>query len=93
MAFFLLIPTMRRNLLSAGATKLEYEIRQIVKKAEALANLGVPIIWENIGDPIQKNATIPSWMKDIVVDLVQDDRSYGYCHSKGIFMYSFFIKK
>ena len=42
------------------------------------------IFWENIGDPIQKNAIIPSWIKDIINDLTQNDKTYGYCDSKGI---------
>ncbi|MBL3656570.1 pyridoxal phosphate-dependent aminotransferase [Fulvivirga sediminis] len=75
---------MRRKLLSDGANKLEYEIRQIVQKAEQVAACGVPITWENIGDPIQKNAKIPSWIKEIVSELVTIDKSYGYCHSKGV---------
>ncbi len=76
---------MRQNLLSEGAKELSYEIREIVKKANLLANEGLEITWENIGDPIQKNATIPIWMKDIVQELAGDDKSYGYCDSKGIF--------
>lgn len=74
---------MRTKVLFAGAKKLEYEIRNIVKKAEELEGLGHTIYWENIGDPIQKNGKIPAWIKDIVTDLVQEDSSYGYTHSKG----------
>lgn len=74
---------MRQNLLSEGVEELEYEIRNIVKKAEKLQALGKTIYWENIGDPIQKNATIPHWIKEIITDLVHDDHSYGYTHSKG----------
>lgn len=74
---------MRNRLLSDGAQKLEYEIRDIVKKTEKIQALGHDVYWENIGDPIQKNATIPEWMKQVVTELVQDDQTYGYCHSKG----------
>ncbi len=74
---------MRRKLLSEGVEELRYEIRDIVKKAEQLQSLGKPIYWENIGDPIQKHCEVPKWMKDIVTELVQDNASYGYCHSKG----------
>lgn len=74
---------MRKKVLFEGAKKLDYEIRNIVKKAEKLEDLGQRIYWENIGDPIQKNAKIPDWMKDIVSNLAQEDRSYGYTHSKG----------
>ncbi len=75
---------MRQRLLSEGAKKLEYEIRNIVKKAEQVKALGRPIFWENIGDPIQKHGKVPQWIKTIVSDLVHEDKSYGYCHSKGV---------
>lgn len=74
---------MRTKILFEGAEELEYEIRNIVKKAEKLEALGQRISWENIGDPIQKNAKIPAWMKEIVTSLVQEDKTYGYTHSKG----------
>ncbi|MBO6794499.1 MAG: pyridoxal phosphate-dependent aminotransferase [Balneolaceae bacterium] len=75
---------MRQPLLSEGANELTYEIREIVKKARILEKHGVNISWENIGDPIQKHAQIPDWIKDIVVDLTRNNKSYGYCDSKGI---------
>ena len=75
---------MRQKILFEGAGQLEYEIRNIVKKAESLQKLGETIYWENIGDPIQKHAKIPEWIKTIVTELVNDDTTYGYCHSKGI---------
>lgn len=75
---------MRQLLLRPGAEELNYEIRGIVKKARLIEELGYDITWENIGDPIQKNNTIPDWMKEIVSELVQDDHSYGYADSKGM---------
>lgn len=75
---------MRQKLLNEGAKELSYEIREIVKKADQLRKLGLEIIWENIGDPIQKNAQVPLWMKDIIANLVMDNKTYSYCHSKGI---------
>ncbi|MGL1903719.1 MAG: pyridoxal phosphate-dependent aminotransferase [Fibrobacterales bacterium] len=75
---------MRQKLLQEGTKELSYEIREIVKKAYFVRDCGQEIFWENIGDPIQKHATLPAWMKEIVSNLVQDDQSYGYCHSKGI---------
>ncbi len=75
---------MRQKLLSEGAEQLEYEIRNIVKKAEQVEKCGQQIYWENIGDPIQKNAQIPPWIKEIITRLVDDDKTYGYCHSQGI---------
>ncbi len=75
---------MRQRLLSEGAKELSYEIRGIVKKAQQVQALGRKIYWENIGDPIQKHASIPQWMKEIIIDLLKKDESYGYCDSKGI---------
>ena len=75
---------MRQILLNEGAKELSYEIREIVKKADQLRKLGVNIFWENIGDPIQKNAEVPAWMKEIIANLVMDNKTYSYCHSKGI---------
>lgn len=75
---------MRRRLLSSGAKELSYEIREIVKKAYEVQALGTKIHWENIGDPIEKKCQLPAWIKDIVAELVQQNSSYGYCHSKGL---------
>ncbi len=75
---------MRQQLLSEGAKELSYEIREIVKKAELIKNLGKEIYWENIGDPIQKNHKLPDWIKQIIADLALQNESYSYCPSKGI---------
>lgn len=75
---------MRKKLLRTGADELSYEIRGIVKKAEQLQKLGCDILWENIGDPVQKGAKLPQWIKDTISDLAQQDDTYSYCHSKGV---------
>lgn len=75
---------MRQKLLSEGANELSYEIREIVKKADQLKKLGVNISFENIGDPIQKNHKLPSWIKEIISDLMKQDDTYSYCPSKGM---------
>jgi alanine-synthesizing transaminase len=75
---------MRQKLLRDGASELTYEIRGIVKKAEEIEALGYSILWENIGDPIQKNHKLPEWMKDIIAGLLYEDATYGYSHSKGV---------
>lgn len=75
---------MRQRLLSDGAKELSYEIREIVKKADKVQKAGQPIFWENIGDPIAKNAAIPDWIKDIIVETVRRNDSYSYCPSKGV---------
>lgn len=75
---------MRQILLREGAKELNYEIRGIVKKADLVEKAGQRIFWENIGDPIEKNCQLPEWIKDVVANLAKDNKSYGYCHSKGV---------
>ena len=75
---------MRQKLLREGANELTYEIRGIVKKAEQLQQLGLRIHWENIGDPVQKNRKLEPWMKEIISELLHEDVTYGYSHSKGL---------
>ncbi len=74
---------MRQPIVSSGASELSYEIREIVKKADQLEALDQTIYWENIGDPIQKNWQIPSWIKEVIAELVHEDKTYGYSHSLG----------
>lgn len=74
---------MRQKLLMDGAGELSYEIREIVKKGHVLRDMGHRISWENIGDPIQKHGRIPPWMKQIITELVADDKSYAYSNSMG----------
>ncbi|MBN1763907.1 MAG: pyridoxal phosphate-dependent aminotransferase [Sedimentisphaerales bacterium] len=76
---------MRRNIVHEGSGQLTYEIREIVAVAQALQKLGVKITWENIGDPIQKGEAMPSWMKEILVALVREDRTYGYVSTQGVY--------
>lgn len=73
---------MRTNLLRHG-DELRYEIREIVEIANEIVRLGVPMIWENIGDPVAKGERIPEWMKDIVQTATRDDRVYAYTATKG----------
>ncbi|BCS95781.1 aminotransferase [Desulfoluna limicola] len=75
---------MRRNIVHVGSGQLTYEIREIVEVANELAEFGVEITWENIGDPVAKGETIPSWIKDIIVDLVTHDDTYGYVATRGV---------
>jgi alanine-synthesizing transaminase len=74
---------MRRNIVHSGADALIYEIRQIVGIAKKIQELGVPITWENIGDPIQKGEAIPDWMKAIVQELLQENKSWAYTATQG----------
>jgi alanine-synthesizing transaminase len=75
---------MRRDIVHEGSEQLTYEIREIVAVADVLRKLGMQITWENIGDPIQKGEKLPQWIKDIVVDLVSDDRTYAYVATQGV---------
>jgi aspartate/methionine/tyrosine aminotransferase len=75
---------MRKKLLAEGSKEFKYEIREIVKKANQLKALGLAIHWENIGDPIEKKCQVPAWVKDIIAGLVQQNKTYGYCPSKGV---------
>ncbi|TGL25593.1 pyridoxal phosphate-dependent aminotransferase [Leptospira yanagawae] len=74
---------MRRNIVHSGADALIYEIRQIVALAKQIEAMGVPITWENIGDPIQKGESIPAWMKEIVSGLVNQNKSWAYTATQG----------
>jgi aspartate/methionine/tyrosine aminotransferase len=75
---------MRRNIVHPGANQLKYEIRQIVLLAREVAQLGVEIVWENIGDPIHKGEVLPDWIKDKVARHALQDESYGYVDTQGI---------
>jgi len=74
---------MRRDIVHIGAGQLRYEIREIVETAHELNNLGREIIWENIGDPVQKGEPMTDWIKDIIGTLVGQDYSYAYTASAG----------
>jgi len=75
---------MRNNIVSIGADELKYEIREIVAVAKEFGKLGVEIMWENIGDPVQKGEKIPDWIKEIVVQANRADASYAYSPTKGV---------
>ncbi len=76
---------MRTNIVHPGADELTYEIREIVAVGEELQALGVPICWENVGDPVAKGQVVPEWIKEIVSDLTKNDNSsYGYSPTRGV---------
>jgi len=74
---------MRFDIARSGSG-LVYEIRNIVNVANRLTQAGVEVIWENIGDPVQKGERVPEWMRGVLVDLLQEDCSYGYSPTKGV---------
>lgn len=75
---------MRRNIVHAGAGSLSYEIREIVAVGREMRSLGQPITWENIGDPIEKGEIVPQWIRDVIHELVDESKSWGYCDTAGI---------
>ena len=82
---------MRTNIVHEGADELSYEIRGIVSFADKLAKLGVPIIWENIGDPIAKGEKVAPWIKDIIAEYTRKDTCFGYTPTKGVLLARQFI--
>jgi aspartate/methionine/tyrosine aminotransferase len=75
---------MRRNIVHVGAGSLSYEIREIVAVAREIRDLGQTMIWENIGDPIEKGERPPQWIRDIIHELVEEPSSWGYCDTAGV---------
>lgn len=70
--------------IAKDGSGLVYEIRQIVSVAKKLQEYGIEVTWENIGDPIHKGEKIPDWMKEVLMEILKDDLSYGYCPTKGV---------
>jgi alanine-synthesizing transaminase len=74
---------MRFDIAKSGSG-LVYEIRHIVNVANQLKRSGVEVVWENIGDPVQKGEKVPEWMRKVLTDLLREDRTYGYSPTKGV---------
>jgi aspartate/methionine/tyrosine aminotransferase len=74
---------MRRNIVHPGAGQLKYEIREIVAFARELNRWNIPIVWENIGDPVQKGETVADWIKAIVMKKAGENLSYAYTETEG----------
>ena len=75
---------MRRSIVHEGAANLKYEIREIVGVGREIRDLGQTVIWENIGDPIEKGEKIAPWISDILRELLDSPKSYGYCDTAGV---------
>jgi alanine-synthesizing transaminase len=75
---------MRTNITDPGVANLKYEIRKIVEVAEKIKKLGVPIIWENIGDPVAKGEPVAPWIKEYVTEALADDTTFAYSPTKGL---------
>ena len=79
-----MVHTMRLDIVHPGADKLRYEIREIVDVAKRVQKAGIPIIWENIGDPVARGEVPPAWIKKIVVDAIKEDLIFAYSPTKGL---------
>jgi alanine-synthesizing transaminase len=75
---------MKRDIVSEHAHLIRYEIRDIVEVANKIQGFGIPVSWENIGDPIKKGECIPVWIKEIVRDISLKDDTYAYSDSTGV---------
>lgn len=75
---------MRRDIIYEGVEQLKYEIREIVRVANRLQEMGLEITWENIGDPIHKGEELPKWIKNIIKELAMKNPSYGYVATTGV---------
>ncbi len=74
---------MRRNIVWEGADQLHYEIREIVGVARKLQEMGIDVIYENIGDPVQKGEEIAPWIREVITDLSSQSFSYAYTATEG----------
>ncbi len=84
---------MRTNIVYQGADELSYEIREIVEFGMQLKALGQTMIWENIGDPVAKGETIPKWIKALIAEALEDDKTFAYSPTKGLLETRQFISK
>ena len=76
---------MRNNIVYKGADELTYEIREVVEVARKVETFGVPIVWENIGDPVAKGQKVAQWIKDIIVTAIKEDNEvFGYSPTRGV---------
>ncbi|MCE5270443.1 pyridoxal phosphate-dependent aminotransferase [bacterium] len=75
---------MRTHIVHEQADSLVYEIRQIVILAKRIGAAGVPLTWENIGDPVAKGEPVPDWIIEHLGAVSRIQKSWGYSPSKGM---------
>lgn len=76
---------MRTQAYNPYVSLMKYQIREIVDVAQKLSEL-IPefkVENENIGDPIARGHKAPQLLKDLVKKAADDDKTYGYSHSRG----------
>lgn len=75
---------MRRNLLRADSTLLNYPIREVVQIGKEIEKLNnYKMIWENIGDPVAAGEPIPEWLKTIVAEHATTNEAFAYTDTRG----------
>lgn len=74
---------MRRNIIHPGADSLTYEIRSIVPIGKRMQQLGAEMVWENIGDPIQKGDRPEPWIVEIAHQALNRPEAWSYCETQG----------
>jgi len=85
---------MRTNIVHPGADELTYEIREIMEVGRKLEALGVPMVWENIGDPVAKGEALSPWIKEIIAETIaRDDKAFAYSPTKGLLETREFLAK
>lgn len=84
---------MRLDITDPGTANFKYEIREIVAVGQKVQAFGVPIVWENIGDPVAKGARVPEWIKEYVCEAVRVDATYAYSPTKGLLATREYIAK
>ncbi len=70
--------------IAKSTSGMAYEIRNIVGVANKIQQCGIDITWKNIGDPVEKGEHIPDWMKEVLYEIIKEDRSYAYSPTKGV---------
>lgn len=78
---------MKNNPYNPLASLLAYGIREIVDVANKLKALDpkLDLVWENIGDPVNKGWPVPPFLKEILKQEIDrpDNRALAYTHSRG----------
>lgn len=77
---------MRVSPVNRNAKYLLYGIREVVEVAQDIKKLepSFKIIWENIGDPVEKGWKVPDFVREILSELLVENEVFGYCHSSGV---------
>lgn len=79
---------MRTKLANPKTQLLRYSIREIVDVTQKIKELDptITLVMENVGDPIMKGWTVPSFLKEVITQEIQKpgDAVFGYSHSRGL---------